>query len=145
MSFDLRASNTAPTVGEVITVTARLVNIGCSGVGLPRYWLRWPTEPAGMFEALSPLDVMHYTGVGSDEAAFVLRALRPGSTRLEASVSFEVHLGYPGPAYWGSAGAGLPVEVNGDWWQAYLPACYRFAGDAVGQWSRLWSRQPTGR
>lgn len=47
----------------------------------------------------------------SDAAEFVLRAVRPGKATLRASASFEVHLSYPGPAYWGTSGSG-PLLVT---------------------------------
>ena len=46
-----------------------------------------------------------------DEAQFTLRALRAGQTELGANVSFEVHLGYPGPAYWAGANA-FPLTIS---------------------------------
>lgn len=50
----------------------------------------------------------------SDTAEFAMTASAPGSVTLAASVSFEVHIGYPGPAYWGyAASPPLTIEVVG--------------------------------
>ncbi len=67
-----------------------------------------------LFEPSSPESVEHYLMIEpgeSDAAEFVLRAVRPGKATLRASASFEVHLSYPGPAYWGTSGSG-PLLVT---------------------------------
>jgi hypothetical protein len=54
----------------------------------------------------------HYLKVDRGEAdtvQFVLHAASVGEVTLKAAGSFEVHLGYPGPAYWGSAGSSALV------------------------------------
>jgi DNA/RNA endonuclease YhcR with UshA esterase domain len=48
----------------------------------------------------------------SDAAEFTLRAVRAGRVTLTAGVSFEVHLGYPGPAYWSGSGAREPLVIT---------------------------------
>jgi hypothetical protein len=97
----------ALSVGEMVTVTARLNNVGCVALGLPRYWLRWETdETAPVIEPVSAGYVEHYLAVPPwhhDEATFVLRAVGAGRASVRAYASFEVHLGYPGPAYWGGS------------------------------------------
>lgn len=55
---------------------------------------------------------MHYLGVapgGSDAEAFVLEAVGTGGATLSATTRFEVHLGNPGPAYWGASASGPMV------------------------------------
>jgi hypothetical protein len=47
----------------------------------------------------------------SGRERFALRAVRPDEARLTAYASFEVHLGYPGPAYWGGASSGKDVVL----------------------------------
>jgi hypothetical protein len=42
---------------------------------------------------------------------FVLRAVKSGQVTLTASASFEVHLGYPGPAYWAGSNVKEPLIV----------------------------------
>jgi hypothetical protein len=108
-SMGLSATATTLHVGEVVTVTAGLSNEGCVALGLPLYSLSWDTdETEPIFEATTPLEVVHYLAVVPgeyDEAQFVLRAVGAAQATLRAYASFEVHLGYPGPAYWGSASA----------------------------------------
>jgi hypothetical protein len=105
----MAVSATATTlyVGEMVTLTVRLNNVGCVALGLPRYWLRWETdETAPVIELVTVPYVEHYLAVPPwhhDEATFVLRAVGSGRATLRAYASFEVHLGYPGPAYWGSS------------------------------------------
>jgi hypothetical protein len=103
----LSATATTLHVGQTVTVTARLNNVGCVALGLPRYWLHWePDQAEPAVEPVTALDVVHYLAVPPwqyDEATFVLRAVGPGQAMLRAHASFEVHLGYPGPAYWGGS------------------------------------------
>ena len=111
----ISATATSLHVGESVTVTATLFNRGCTGLGMPQYrlYIR-PDEPEPIFDPGNPEPVVHYLGVGSgesDAAEFALQAVGPGQARLSASASFEVHLGYPGPAYWGASGTG-PLTVT---------------------------------
>jgi len=105
-SVALSASATTLKKGEVVTVTATLINQGCVALGLPQYRLyveAGGTEP--LFDPDKPAPVVHQLAVApgrSDATNFVLRAVGVGRATLRASASFEVHLGYPGPAYWGS-------------------------------------------
>ncbi len=102
----LTSDDTQVRVGEMFTVTARLTNSGCGMIGLPLYRLRWEDETPSHLEVLTLLEVLHYRGLfegETDEAAFVLRGLSEGQAVLSGHVSFEVHLGYPGPAFWGGA------------------------------------------
>jgi hypothetical protein len=114
--LSLRATDTQPHVGDVVTVTVTLTNQGCGMLGLPRYSLH--AEPAPdppLFEAL-PEAVVHSVGLGpgqSDAVEFPLRAVRPGQTTIVAAASFEFHAGYPGPAYWAGASDGsLQIAVR---------------------------------
>lgn len=112
-SMTLEPTATTLEVGDLVTVTATLVNHGCGMLGLPQYRLSVQSaETQPIFEPANPEPVTHYLGISrgqSDTAQFVLQALRPGQTTLSASASFEVHLGYPGPAYWSSSSAGPRV------------------------------------
>ncbi len=94
-------------VGEVVTVTATLANVGCADLGMPQYrlYMQSESEPP-VFEPNPPAPILHLVGIPpgeSDAAEFVLQAVAPGDATLSASASFEVHLGYPGPAYWGGS------------------------------------------
>ena len=105
-------------VGDPLTVTLTLENLGCLALGLPLYRLYVdPVGEASPFSAL-PEPVEHYLGVspgGKDEATFVLYGSRPGEVQIRGSASYEVHLGYPGPAYWASASsAKVPITVYGE-------------------------------
>jgi hypothetical protein len=102
-------------VGEMVTVTATLFNRGCVGLGMPQYRLYVRSdEPHPMFDPDTPEPVVHYLAVApgqSDVEKFVLQAVGPGQARLSASASFEVHLPYPGGAYWGASGTG-PLTIT---------------------------------
>jgi hypothetical protein len=102
----LSAEPAMPVVGQAVTLTVTLGNQGCGMLGLPKYYL--DHLPSGVLEPDSPPPVLHYVGLRfgqEDSAAFVLRALRSGAVTLHAWASMEVHLGYPGPAYWSAASA----------------------------------------
>jgi hypothetical protein len=111
----LSASAATLKVGDVVTVTATLANQGCVALGLPQYRLTIQadrTQP--IFEPANPEPVVHSLAVGtgqSDTAQFALRAVGAGQATLNGTASFEVHLGYPGPAYWGGAGA-APLVIT---------------------------------
>ena len=110
-------SSTATTlqVGDVVTVTLTLSNEGCVALGLPQYRLQVRSqEPGSFLEPSDPEPIVHYLAVGpgqSDAADFVLRAAESGRTTLSDSASFEVHLGDPGPAYWGASGSEEALEI----------------------------------
>jgi hypothetical protein len=101
--------------GETVTATITLQNKGCTMLGLPLYRLN--IRAAGsetVLEPAAPEPLMHSLAVQpgqSDSAQFTLQAANPGQATLSASASYEVHLGYPGPAYWGNASAS-PVELT---------------------------------
>ncbi len=119
--MSLSASATELRVGELVTVTARLQNVGCGMVGLLLY--RLEREPGRSLAAVSPLTVSHPIGLvtgQADEAQFTFRGVRNGTESLRARVSFEVHLGYPGPAYWAGDGAG-PLTIRVRELRTYLP------------------------
>lgn len=102
-------------VGDTVTVTVTLKNEGCVNLGLPQYRLRiQPDGPDPIFSPENPEPVVHYLSVRpgeSDSQEFVLTAVASGGATLSGSASFEVHLGYPGPAYWGYAGT-APLSLT---------------------------------
>jgi hypothetical protein len=112
--LELLTSQPEVRVGDSVTVTLRLSNIGCAPVGLPAYNLLWSADGSDeLFARRSPLSQSFSVGIspgGQHEAEFVLLAVRPGVATFSAHVSFEVHLGYPGPAYWSGDQAG-PVAL----------------------------------
>lgn len=114
-SMMLAASVTTLEVGETITVTVTLRNEGCGRLGMPQYWLGVKSaKEESIFDPSQPEPVVHYLAVPpgqSDMAEFVLRAVESGQATLAASTSFEVHLGYPGPAYWAGSNAKEPLVV----------------------------------
>jgi hypothetical protein len=111
----ITASATTLRVGEAVTVTTTLFNYGCTGLGMPQYRLYADTdEPHLVLDPERPEPVVHYAGVGlggSDAAQFVLEAVGSGQAVVWSTTSFEVHLGYPGPAYWGGSGSG-PLTIT---------------------------------
>lgn len=94
-------------VSDALTVAVRLSNEGCVQLGLPQYRLYIRTGDVGAILAPDrPEPVVHYLAVApgkSDSVEFDLTAVASGQAALNATASFEVHLGYPGPAYWGMA------------------------------------------
>lgn len=113
-SLRIDAGRSTLQVGDQLWVEVVLLNSGSIDLGLPQYRLYVdPEEEQPILQPQRPEPVVHYLGVipgQSDVAEFLLQAVRPGQVALRASVSFEVHLGDPGPAYWGGAGA-APVRV----------------------------------
>ena len=101
-------------VGDQLSVEVVLLNSGSMDLGLPQYRLSVdPEQERLIVEPQRPEPVVHYLGVipgQSDVADFLLEAVRPGEVVLCASVSFEVHLDYPGPAYWDAVSA-APVRI----------------------------------
>jgi DNA/RNA endonuclease YhcR with UshA esterase domain len=114
--MSLAASSTTLQVGDSVTISVELVNEGCAPVGLPLY--RLFVQPDGtepILEPEEPEPVEHTLGLHAgdwDAAEFILRAVKAGRVTLTAGASFEVHLGYPGPAYWSSGSAGEPLVVT---------------------------------
>ena len=101
-------------VGEELTVTIILRNTGCLSLGLPQFTLIIEQdENIIVFE--NPAPVVHSLGVppgGQDKAVFLLEARAAGEIQFKPLVSFEVHVDYPGPAYWGAAnGPSAPFRV----------------------------------
>jgi hypothetical protein len=113
-SADLMLVASTPTIqiGQDLTITAVLSNTGCVALGIPQY--RLVVEPAGVLTFTSPSVTSHSLAVavgGEDRADFTLRAESAGQAVFNSTASFEVHIGYPGPAYWGMA-ASQPVTVT---------------------------------
>jgi DNA/RNA endonuclease YhcR with UshA esterase domain len=84
-------------------------------VGLPLYRLSVQSDgPEPILEPEEPEPVEHTLGLDpgeSDAAEFTLRGVKAGRATLTAEASFEVHLGYPGPAYWSSSSGGEPLVI----------------------------------
>jgi DNA/RNA endonuclease YhcR with UshA esterase domain len=91
------------------------MNQGCGMVGLPLYGLSVLSDgPEPILEPEEPEPVEHALGLDpgkSDAAEFTLRAVRTGRATVTARATFEVHLGYPGPAYWSGSSAGGPLVI----------------------------------
>jgi DNA/RNA endonuclease YhcR with UshA esterase domain len=112
----MAAPSTTLQVGDIVTISVELVNQGCAMVGLPLYRLSVQSDgPEPILEPEEPEPVEHTLGLDrgeSDAAAFALRAVKAGRAAVSARASFEVHLGYPGPAYWSSSSAGEPMVIT---------------------------------
>lgn len=104
-ALELSASVARLEVGEAVTVTATLINEGCVALGLPQFRLTIRSdEPEPILTPDPPEPLVHSLAVApgqTDAADFELQAIAAGQATLMATASFEVHLGYPGPAYWG--------------------------------------------
>jgi hypothetical protein len=114
--FEMSTVPAAIQAGDTVTVTATLINTGCAPVGLPKYTLTLGASSSGaVLSPAEPEPVIHYLGIspqgGVDQAEFLLQATGPGEAILTCTVSFEVHLGYPGPAYWGG-NAAKPLKIT---------------------------------
>ena len=92
-------------VGDAVKVTVTVNNEGCVALGLPQYRLYIQSDISqSIFTPEQPDPVVHYLAIRpgqSDSAEFELKAISSGQVTLTGSISYEVHLGYPGPAYWG--------------------------------------------
>ena len=103
-------------IGDTVIVTAKVTNEGCVALGLPQYRLSIQSDrPEPIFTPDNLEPIVHYLSVGpgqSDFVEFTLTAVNSGQATISATVSYEVHLGYPGPAYWGSTGAGDPLLIT---------------------------------
>lgn len=109
----LTANSLSPPVGDVLTATVTLANEGCGLIGLPQYRLYITQSPYTLAPA-SPDPVLHTLGLNpgeTDVATFTLHTLGVGTATLRAAASFEVHLGYSGPAYW-AADSAAPLTVT---------------------------------
>jgi len=117
--LELQISETRVRVGQTARVRLTLRNTGSIGLGLPQYRLQVADATDGaMLDPASPEPIVHSLMVqpgGEDWAEFSLLAMAPGEATVRGWVSYEVHLGYPGPAYWGSASSGqVQVRVVGE-------------------------------
>ena len=108
--LELHVSETRVSVGQTVRVRLTLRNTGSIGLGLPQYRLQVAdAADVGTLGPASPEPIVHSLMVqtgGEDSAEFTLSAMAPGEATVRGWVSYEVHLGYPGPAYWGSASSG---------------------------------------
>lgn len=111
----LSVSTENAKVGDRVKVTVTVNNEGCLTLGLPQYRLYVQSDgPQSIFTPENPEPVVHSLGVDPgqfDAAEFDLTAVSSGQATLTAMVSYEVHLGYPGPAYWGSTGTREPLII----------------------------------
>ena len=113
----LSATDTTLQVGDTLTVTVSLLNKGCAKLGLPQYRLYAESHEAhSVLSPDQPEPVVHSLAVApgeSDASEFELHAVGPGQATIGATASFEVHLGYPGPAYWtGASASPLVITVE---------------------------------
>lgn len=106
------ASDTRLRVGDTLHVEVTASNTGLGTAGLPQYRLTIYTRGGRLIlSPAAPAPVTHASiGPGqTDSATFTLTAACPGKALLEASVTYEVHFGYPGPAVWWSSSASGPT------------------------------------
>ncbi|MBN2004894.1 MAG: hypothetical protein JXA21_16165 [Anaerolineae bacterium] len=112
----LSASAENLKLGDVLKIKVTLNNEGCVALGLPQYRLYIQSNSQeSIFTPNTPEAVVHYLSVEpgqSDTVEFDLTAVASGPVTITASASFEVHLEYPTPAYWGYSGSGeFPITV----------------------------------
>jgi hypothetical protein len=113
-SVQVSGSSTTVRVGQIVTVTVVATYTGCFLLGLPQYSLDLQADqPQPLFDPGQPHPVEHSTSItpGGDMAQFVLRAVRAGEATVNAVVSYEVHEGFPGAAYWGSSTSTAPLRI----------------------------------
>lgn len=100
-NLELTTNQTTPAVGSIVQITVTLSNAGCGQIGQPTY--RLLLEPSSILAPISSLSITHNRALASgesDTASFQLQVIGIGEVALRATASFEVHPGYPGPAYW---------------------------------------------
>lgn len=112
-SLTFQANKSVYQVGEAITVTATLLNSGCSKIGLPYYQVQpqtlehvTPSNPSGIqsYVALDP--------GGSDSVVFLFTASSAGETSFSARSDFEVSL-ESGPGLLGTAfSSPITITIN---------------------------------
>jgi len=114
---DISTPNQSVTVGDQVEVIVTFQNMGCATLGLLKYYLLFETltdEP--VLTPAQPAPVEHPLAVqpdGSDQVVYSFQAVRAGIVKLSATISFEAHLGYPGPAYWVTSSSNqLEIEVK---------------------------------
>lgn len=120
--MSLALSEASPQLGRRITATVTLTNAGDCLMGVPLYTLRVDSEHAVAAQVEGDNPVLHSLGLDggeSDSVEFRLVLLNTGLFTLTADASFEVHVGYPGPAYWSGAATGpitftVPGATTGD-------------------------------
>jgi hypothetical protein len=109
----LTTSSTTPEVGDNIWVTVTLANEGCGQVGQLEYRLTL-AQSAYVLVPDSPISITHDLALEpgeTDTVTFSLWAIGAGEVTLQTSASFEVHLGYPGPAYW-TYDSTMPISMT---------------------------------
>jgi hypothetical protein len=115
-SVELVLSAETLQVGDTLQAQVIVHNQGCLALGLPQYRLSLGGAAPETVFSPAPVDPLVYFGSvspgSSHRAEFNLVAVSPGEVEISASVSYEVHLGYPGPAYWGQASSGAPQKVT---------------------------------
>ena len=111
----LSISDTSPKVGDTVAVTCTLANEGCSNVGLLEYTVSIQSNQfLPVLVPNPPKPISHSLSIApgqSDSAEFILQVIGSGQVTLTSSSSFEVHLGYPGPAYWAGDSTG-PLTIT---------------------------------
>ena len=127
----LTASQAQPEVGSTLLLTATLTNVGeCAMIGLPRYYLQM--QSASSTPILEPQTfepTTHSLGLFSgetDSITYTLQVVGSGAITLSVTASYEVHLGYPGPAYWSGDASG-PLALNIPAADPVLAALYQAA------------------
>ncbi len=102
-------------VGDEVTITVVLSNEGCADMGMPKYYLSVSTDSTSpVLYPINPEPIVRYIGISPGESNsqdFILDAVGTGTASLSATVTFEVHLGYPGPAYWDSEVTEKPLMI----------------------------------
>jgi hypothetical protein len=118
-SVQLSPSAQSVQIGQQLSVQVTLNNQGCVALGLPKFTLRIHA-PQGqpLFIPPQPESVTYDAAVAPGQAhtvVFTLQGAQAGQGVLQADVSFEVHIGYPGPAYWGMVTSALiNIAVTGN-------------------------------
>ncbi len=110
----VQSSAQSVQLSQQLVVQVTLLNQGCVALGRPQFTLR-VHAPQGqpLFIPPVPASVTHDLIVApgqADSVEFVLQAAQIGSGSLQANVSFEVHIDFPGPAYLAEA-VSAPVDI----------------------------------
>jgi hypothetical protein len=112
--FEVRVSKATVSVGDVVHVDLVARNAGQGLAGLPQYRLLLrPASSPIVLRPAAPPPVTHASVApgATDTVRYTFVAACPGTVDLLASLSYEVHFGYPGPATWWSNSASAQLQV----------------------------------
>ncbi|MCB9436963.1 MAG: hypothetical protein H6673_08210 [Anaerolineales bacterium] len=100
-------------IGDEVIVSLSLVNTGTLAAGIPSFTLYLESDALELVSTPDNGGVLYgAVAAGSTYTMqWTYRAASTGTAEFSGRVSYEVHEGYPGPAYWSGTSAGPEVLV----------------------------------